>query len=218
MEEVREKLVDAIDKRRSVRKYEDKRVSEEDLKIILEAGRQAPSGEDAQPWRFLVVRDEKNKEFIAQTGKGGSGRRFTGEFLSKQMQKRFKGLEDPEKRKRVFSKLTSGNVSAFVSQADIILVVLGKKDVWDTPFDTSAAIENMMVQATELGLGTCWVIAPCIDVRDELKLKEYFNVPDDEKVISVVSLGHPARHPNPRPRIPMEDLVYKEKHGEKYYK
>lgn len=218
MSEVREKLIKAIDQRRSVRKYVDKKVSEEDLEIILESGRQAPSGENAQPWRFLVVRDQKNKEFIAQTGKNGSGRRFTGEFLSKQMHRRFEGLKDPEKRKRVFKKLTSGNVSSFVSQADVVLVVLGKKDVWDLPYDTSAAIENILVTVTELGLGSCWVIAPCIDVRDELKLKEHFNVPDDLKVISVLSIGHPARDPNARPRKPLNELVYKEGYGEKYYK
>jgi nitroreductase len=78
-----------VDERRSVRNYTPKPVSEEDLRMILESARWAPSGENAQPWRFIVVRDEKNKEFLSMISKRGSGRRFTGEFLSKQMQKRF---------------------------------------------------------------------------------------------------------------------------------
>ncbi len=210
-------VFDVIKARRSIRSYEDKKVSDEDLRTILECARQAPSGENAQPWRFIVVRDQENKEFLAQTGKNGSGRRFTGEFLSKQMHNRFKGLEDPEKRKRVFKKLTSGNVSAFVSQADIVLMVLGKKDVWDLPFDTSAAIENILLAVTGLGLGSCWLVAPCIDIRDEIRLKEHFNIPDDLKVVSILSIGQPARQPNARPRIDLDELVYNETYGEKLY-
>ena len=88
--------------RRSVRKYTEERISDEDLKIILESGRQAPSGENAQPWRFIVVRDQKNKDFLSSVGKNASGRRFTGEYLSKRMQDRFEGLQDPEKRIQAF--------------------------------------------------------------------------------------------------------------------
>ncbi|NLK65221.1 MAG: hypothetical protein GX289_09015, partial [Tissierellia bacterium] len=141
--------------RRSIRKYTDEQVSEEDLRLILESARQAPSGENAQPWRFIVVKDQANKDFLSQVGKGGSGRRFTGEFLSKQMQKRFEGLQDEEKKKAAYKKLTSGNVSAFVNEASVDILVLGKKNVWDAPFDTSAAIENMLLTVTSLGLGAC---------------------------------------------------------------
>jgi nitroreductase len=113
--------------RRSIRKYTNEKISEEDLMLILESGRQAPSGENAQPWRFIVVRDQKNKEFLSYIGKNASGRRFTGEFLSQQMQKRFEGLQDPEKRKNAFIKLTSGNVSALLAKQTLILSCWGKK-------------------------------------------------------------------------------------------
>ena len=172
MEDKRQIFFQVIEDRRSVRRYTDKKISEEDLRIILESGRLAPSGENAQPWRFIVVRDQKSKEFFSYIGKNASGRRFTGEFLSKQMQTRFAGLEDEEKRIAAFKRLTSGNVSAFVSEADLILIVLGRKDVWDAPFDTSAAIENMLLTITSMELGACWLVAPCIDVRDEMKIKD----------------------------------------------
>lgn len=206
-----------INDRRSIRNYTKEAVSEEALNVILESARQAPSGENAQPWRFIVVKDVKNKKFLSDLSRRGSGRRFTGEFLSRQMQDRFKGLDDPAKREAAFRKLTSGDVSAFVNESDVILIIIGKKEVWDTPFDTSAAIENILLAVTALGLGACWLVAPCIDIRDEVLLNKYFNIPEDYKTISIISIGHPSRIPNARPRIPLADLVFKEKFGEAYY-
>jgi nitroreductase len=217
MKDKKDIFFQVIKDRRSVREYTEEKVSEEDLKLILESARQAPSGENAQPWRFIVVKDPENKEFLAAVGKNASGRRFTGEFLSKQMQERFKGLMDEEKKLKAFKKLTSGNVSAFVSQADVILIVLGKKDVWDAPFDTSAAIENILLTVTSLDLGACWLVAPCIDIRDELKMKERFRVPEEYKIFAIISIGRPARIANPRPRLPLKELVFNERYGEPYY-
>jgi len=217
MSDVREIFLQVINDRRSIRNYTDERVSDEDLDLILESARQAPSGENAQPWRFIVVRDEKNKKFLSDLCRRGSGRRFTGEFLSKQMHARFEGLKDEAKREAVFKKLTSGDVSAFVNESDVIIVVLGKKEVWDTPFDVSAAIENMLLAVTALGLGACWLVAHCIDVRDERVLNEYFGITDDYKTVSIISIGHPARIPKARPRLPLHELVFKEKFGVPYY-
>ncbi|NLY39589.1 MAG: hypothetical protein GX044_09870 [Firmicutes bacterium] len=217
MSDVKEIFLKVINDRRSIRNYTEERVSDEDLDLILESARQAPSGENAQPWRFIVVRDAKNKKFLSDLCRRGSGRRFTGEFLSKQMHERFAKLEDPAKREAVFKKLTSGDVSAFVNQSDVILIVIGKKEVWDTPFDTSAAIENILLAVTALGLGACWLVAPCIDVRDERVLNEYFGITDDYKTVSIISIGKPARIPNPRPRLPIEELVFNEKFGVSYY-
>ncbi|MBP8717966.1 MAG: nitroreductase family protein [Candidatus Atribacteria bacterium] len=217
MDESKEKILERMKERKSIRDYTEEKVSEEDLRLILECARFAPSGENAQPWRFIVVRDQESKDFLAQVSKNGSGRRFTGEFLDQKMEERFAGLEDEEKRKKIFKKLTSGSVSAFVNQADLILIVCGRKDVWDTPYDCSAAIENILLAVSELKLGCCWVIAPCIDVRDEVKIKEYFNIPDELKVISIFPIGYPARIPHVRPRLPLEELVYREKYGDFYY-
>jgi nitroreductase len=58
--------LEAIRTRRSIRKYKDKIVPKEKIKVILEAGRWAPSGMNNQPWRFIVVTDKKTKEKIAK--------------------------------------------------------------------------------------------------------------------------------------------------------
>jgi nitroreductase len=206
-----------INDRRSIRQYTDEPVSEEHLEMILEAARQAPSGENAQPWRFIVVKDGTMRQQLGAVAGGGSGRRFTAEFVTQKMQERFSSLEDEAKKKAIFEKLTSGRVSAFLSDAPVSVVVCGRKDVWDLPYDTSAAIENMLLMVTALDLGACWVIAPCIDIRDEERLKELLGVPEEVKIVSIVSIGHPTRAHRPRPRIPLNELVYSEKWHVPYY-
>jgi len=203
--------------RRSIREYSPEPVSEEDLRKILEAGRLAPSGENAQPWRFIVIKDEATRKKLGALGGGGSSRRFTAEFVGQQMQARFAGLQDEEKKKAAFEKLTSGQVSAFAATAPVNILVVGKKDVWDMPFDTSAAIENMLLMVTALGLGACWVIAPCIDIRDEERVKELLGIPEEYKAISLISIGHPTRPHRPRPRLPLHQLVFSEKWDQPYY-
>jgi nitroreductase len=207
-----------IQDRRSIRDYTAELVSDQDLDMILEAARQAPSGENAQPWRFVVVKDIETRKRLGVLAGGGSGRRFTAEFVTKKMEERFSGLQDEAKKRAAFEKLTSGQVSAFLADAPVSIVVCGKKDVWDLPYDTSAAIENMLLMVTALGLGACWVIAPCIDIRDEERVKLLLDIPEGFRAISVVSIGHPARSHRPRPRIPIQDLVFSEKWGEPYYK
>lgn len=215
-------LVDAaikvIQDRRSVRNFTDEPIADQDLDMILEAARLAPSGENAQPWRFIVVKDELMRKKMGAIAGGGSSRRFTAEFVTKKMQERFANLEDEAKKQAAFQKLTTGQVSAFMAEAPVNLVVCGKKDVWDTPYDTSAAIENILLMVTALGLGACWVIAPCIDVRDEDRIKGLLGIPEGFKAVSILSIGHPARAHKPRPRLPLKELVFTEKWGEDYYK
>lgn len=215
-------LIDAtlkvIRDRRSIREYTPEPVADEDLDLILESGRQAPSGENAQPWRFIIVKDQRTRKKLGAIAGGGSGRRFTAEFVTKKMQERFATLEDEAKKRAAFEKLTSGSVSAFLADAPVDIIVCGKKDVWDLPYDTSAAIENMLLMTTALGLGACWVIAPCIDIRDEERLKVLLGMPEAYKAVSIISIGHPVREHRPRPRLPRKDLVYSEKWGELYYR
>jgi len=212
-----EAALKVIQDRRSIREFTPEDVSDKDLDMILESGRQAPSGENAQPWRFIIVRDGDTRRRLGALAGGGSGRRFTSEFVTKKMQERFSNLQDEEKKKAAFQKLTSGQVSAFMADAPVNIVVCGKKDVWDMPYDTSAAIENMLLMVTALGLGACWVIAPCIDIRDEEHVKALLGVPEGFKAVSILSVGHPPRAHRPRPRLPIKDLVFRETWGKAYY-
>ena len=207
-----------IQDRRSVRSFTEEPISDKDLDLIMEAARQAPSGENAQPWRFIIVKDEIMRKKMGAIAGGGSSRRFTAEYVTQKMQERFANLQDEAKKKAAFQKLTSGQVSAFMADAPVNIVVCGKKDVWDTPYDTSAAIENMLLMITALGLGACWVIAPCIDIRDEERIKELLNIPEGFKAVSILSVGHQTRPHKQRPRLSINELVFTEKWGDSYYK
>ena len=213
-----EATMKVIQDRRSIREWTTEPISDQDLAMILEAGRLAPSGENAQPWRFIIVKDAETRKKLGALAGGGSNRRFTAEFVTAQMQERFSNLQDEAKKKAAFEKLTSGLVSAFLANAPLNIVVCGKKDVWDMPLDTSAAIENMLLMVTALGLGACWVIAPCIDIRDEERVKALLGIPEGFKAVSVISIGRPTRPHRPRPRLPINQLVFSEKWGDPYYK
>jgi nitroreductase len=217
----RQNLIDTtmkvIQDRRSIRNYTEEPVADEDLNMILESARQAPSGENAQPWRFIIVKDPETREKLGQIAGRSSGRRFTAEFVTNKMQERFASLQDEEKKQRAFKKLTSGQVSAFLATAPVNVIVCGKKDVWDLPYDTSAAIENMLLMTTALGLGACWVIAPCIDIRDEERIKKLFKIPEEFKAVSIISIGHPVREHRPRPRLPISELVFDEEWNQPFY-
>jgi nitroreductase len=164
------------------------------------------------------VKDPATRKKLAALAGGGSGRRFTAEYVTHQMHERFATLQDEAKKKAAFEKLTSGQVSAFSENATLTIMVCGKKDVWDMPFDTAAAIENMLLMITALGLGACWVIALCFDVRDEERAKELLGIPEGFKAVSIISIGHPTRPHRQRPRLPINQLVFSEKWGEPYYK
>ncbi|MGD1993557.1 MAG: nitroreductase family protein, partial [Anaerolineae bacterium] len=60
-------MLDLIKKRRSIRKYTDTPVSEDQIRTLLEAAMAAPSGNNRQPWEFVVVRDEQLRHQLAET-------------------------------------------------------------------------------------------------------------------------------------------------------
>lgn len=206
-------VLDTIRNRRSIRRYTDQDVPDEMIRLMLEAARWAPSGENSQGWHFIVVRDPETKRRLNELACGASGRQFSAEFLAERMESRFATLKDPAERQRIFKTLTSGAVSDFLENAPVVIVVCGRQDVWDLPFDNSAATENMLLMAHALGLGACWAISTVEDVRDEDLAAEILGVPHGYKIITTVSVGFPARVPGQRPRKPLDDLISYERFG-----
>lgn len=201
--------------RRSIRRYKKKDVPDELLYKIMEAGRWAPSGDNAQPWRFIVVRNLETKRVLGTIATEGSGRRFTAEYFTGRMHERFEGLKDPEKKARVFQKLKSGVVSSFLADAPVIIVVCALLDVWDVSYDAAMATQNMQLMAHALGLGTCVVVAPVSDMRDDLKTTKLLKVPHGYKIVAPLAIGYPDESPNPRPRLPLEDIIFYEEFGKR---
>ncbi|MDP3103409.1 MAG: nitroreductase family protein [Candidatus Methanoperedens sp.] len=74
------------------------------------------------------------------------------------------------------------------------------------PIDTAIAVDHMTLQAVEDGLGTCWIGA-----FDEKKVKEILNIPDNVRVVQLLTLGYPSDAPDPRPRKSLDEIVMWEK-------
>jgi len=86
---------------------------------------------------------------------------------------------------------------AIVGCADIKSLLTGKWAV----VDTTIAMQNMVIAAWTLGVGSCWIGA-C----KEEKVKELLKIPDKWKVVALVTLGYPAEQPKPRKKKPFEEM------------
>ncbi|MBW2031579.1 MAG: nitroreductase family protein [Deltaproteobacteria bacterium] len=208
-----QQVLEVIKNRRSIRRYKPHPVPREKIELLIEAARWAPSGENAQPWRFIVIEDSGKIKAIGKIAGMADRRQFSAEFAAGETEERLKKIRDPKKRQKIMEKLTGGHVSSFLENAPLIIIVCGRKDVWDLPYDCSAAIENILIMAVAAGLGTCWVESPVMDVRDEEKIKEMLQIPKNFKVLTAISVGYPDESPKPRPRLPRDDLVFYESFG-----
>jgi nitroreductase len=214
-------IIDVITSRKSIRRYRPDPIPDEMIDKILEAARWAPTGENYQPWRLIVIRDQETRNRIGDLAKLGSGSRMTAWYCMGEMQKRFEGIKDPAKRDRVLKFMYSGEVSEFAKQAPLVIAVIGSlmEGSVDVPYDLSACIENMLLEAHSLGLGACWVHGPVASTRDAKKFKEILGIPTgmgEYKVIAYVAIGWPAEdRKHPRPKKSLEEIVYWESFGNK---
>ena len=98
-----------------------------------------------------------------------------------------------------------GTFNRFLKDAPVVIVgcanpkalLTGK---WAT-VDTTIALENMALAAWSLGIGSCW-----IGSFNEEKTKELLKIPEDWKVIALVTFGYPAEQPKPRKKKPTNEL------------
>ncbi|TDA68294.1 MAG: nitroreductase family protein [Clostridia bacterium] len=208
-------IMEVIITRKSIRKYKPDPIPADVVEKLIEAARWSPSTDNAQAWRFIAVRDRNIIEQLGVvSGTGVFTRLRIQQFLTGQLQKRFKDVP-PEKKAQVFKKLTSGFMSGYLGTAPLVIVVCGHKNsVAAMVYDCSAALENILIAAHGLGLGATWTQAVTSDPRDEARTKAVLNIPEDWKVISAVSIGYPGEAPGPRPRKPLEDIVYYDRWGQ----
>ena len=201
-------LLELLKTRRSIRKFKPDPVPKEQVEMILEAARWAPSGDNAQPWRFVVVTDPEKIRRLGQLGGEGSGRRFKAEYVSGHMEKRLSTFKTEETKHRVYKRLVSGSVSAFVSDAPVVIAVCCRLDCWDPPYDISIASQNILLMAHALGLGACWLEAPTTDIRDEYKVRALLKVPENYTIFHVIAIGHPAEAPGLRFRLGLDEIAF----------
>lgn len=179
--------------RRSIRKYKPEQVAEEQLSLILEAGRFAPSGSNSQTTHLIVIQNPETlrelkalveSEFAKMEAKPGMYKSFSA----------------------AISRAKQGNFDFFYS-APTLVVTANKKDYGNAMADCSVALENMMLAAASLGVGSCWINQLRWLCENEA-LVAYLNrlgLAEDEIICGSVALGYsdqaelpaPARRGNP---------------------
>ncbi|MFC2066675.1 nitroreductase family protein [Chloroflexota bacterium] len=180
-------VMEAISSRRSIRKYKPDPIDDSTLEMVLEAARLAPSWANTQCWRFIVVRDNKIKAQLVST-------------------------------------LSEGNpVVPAIDNAPVVIVAcaeLGKSGCKDGMartdkgdwfmFDVALAMQNLVLTAQSLGLGTVHVGS-----FDAKKAESILEIPEGFCVVEMTPLGYPDQVREPRPRKELSEIVFYDRWGVK---
>ncbi len=184
-------LQEAILKRRSIRKYTDYYVTDDEIKEILEAARWAPSWVNFQIWEFVVIRDREMIEKVTSTYTEKNPA-YKCSFASSVL----------------IAACAKKKVSGCFSGVDTT-----KFSEWFM-FDMGLTVQNLCLKAHELGLGTVVVGSMNHDACNKV-----LSVPDDHEVVVVIPVGKPVdMNKKPTPRKEQKDFVHLNTFGEKYYK
>ena len=169
---------EAITTRRSTRSYKPDAVEQEKLNKVIEAGRFAPSGGNNQTNHFLIVRDKAVLEKLAT--------------LAENAFAKMEVTEETYSSLKTSILLSKKGGYVFHYNAPVLIIVANQKDYGNNLADCAVAVENMMIEANELDLGSCWINqihwltedAAILNYLRELGLKE------NERVYASMALGY----------------------------
>ncbi len=136
-------VLEIIRKRRSVRKYKQDAIPEKTLQDILLAGQYAPSGGNSQSSHLYVIKSRKVLEEIKELARG----EFSKMQITEGMYRSIKNSIQASQK---------GNYD-FTYNAPVLVVVTNQKDYGNAMADSSCVLENMMLAATSLFVGSCWI-------------------------------------------------------------
>lgn len=169
-------VFDAILERRSIRNFKQQQVEIEVVETLIEAARWAPSAGNVQPWEFIIVYSDKSRQELSKAALG----------------------------------------QKVLEQAPVVIVVCVDEGRAEESYglrgktlyclqDTGAAIQNMLLIARAMELGTCWVGA-----FDEAQVRLVINAPACMRPVALVPVGVPNEAPKARSRRPLNEIVHKE--------
>ena len=188
-------LLEEIKKRKSVRSYSEEKISDETLNEILEAGRLAPSWVNVQPWKFIVIRDEKTKELLYKAS--GEQKQVLGANVI------IACVADMEawEKKNFGAVLEKSGKNQMVQ--DYILnsptlnpSLLGNVEMLTRTIEQlTYAVAYMSIQAEKSGVGCCIIGALANEMTkgDEnviKELKEHLNLNDKQILLTLLTLGY----------------------------
>ncbi|MGC8812595.1 MAG: nitroreductase family protein [Candidatus Aenigmatarchaeota archaeon] len=172
-------MIEAIRKRRSIRKFQKKEVEEEKLEEILKAAMYSPSAMHRRPWEFVVVRNQEIKEKLAKATP----------FCS------------------------------FIKDAPVVLVIAAKPGILSRFWveDCAIAAENIYLEATNQGLGTCFcqiMGGKSVSLKDsEEYVREVIKAPKSVRILCLMPIGYPDEK---KPEHTEEEFERKKIHYEKW--
>lgn len=183
---------DAIITRRSTRSYKSDAVESEKLNKVIEAGRFAPSGGNNQTNHFLIV---QNKDVLQKLA-----------ALARESFAKMEVTADTYSSLKTSILLSKKGDYVFHYNAPVLIIVANQKDYGNNIADCAVAVENMMIEANELDLGSCWINQIHWLTEDE-KILSYLRelgLKENERVYASMALGYanstdgkPARKPLP---------------------
>ena len=188
-------VFEAIKGRRSVRDFLSDDFPWHDLEMILDMARYAPTAANAQPWRFLLVRNNENKANLKTKIKNFLGKKINGRDLTSR-----------EKKTR------KDNIRQYVDNiflAPVLVFVF--VDASEYPdhmvYDGTLAVQNMMLAAHALGYGSCFQTT----IFPEELVKEYFSVPNKYKFICTVPIGRATTQPEMPKKKDLSSFILEER-------
>lgn len=185
--------LEAIAARRSIRRFKDKPIPEELLQVVLTAATQAPSGKNRQPWRFHVVKGDKREEMMRVMRQGIDNTKARG-----------------------FDIGSAEWTAAVMDQAPVTVFVFNPHGLrpWEEHSteqhfmdivnvqSIGAAIQNMLLAAQDLGLGSLWI---CDVFEAYEELSEWLG--EACQMVAAVSLGYAGESPAARPRKSVDKVT-----------
>ncbi|VGO17482.1 Putative NAD(P)H nitroreductase [Pontiella desulfatans] len=174
----KEPFINLVKHRTSCRSYEAKPVPREHLELMLEAARLAPSACNKQPWRFAVVQD------------AGTRMRLVKESLRVGIEMKWAA--------------NAGAIIAIGVRSKGLVHKVGTRitGVEYPQIDLGIAGEHLVLQAEELGLGTCW-----IGWIKQKAVRRIVGWSKDVAPMGLITVGWPAGERKTRPRLPLDEIV-----------
>ncbi|QAT48826.1 nitroreductase [Caproiciproducens sp. NJN-50] len=170
-----------IENRRSIRKYQNRKVEKEKIVQILESARLAPSGSNTQPWTFIVVESEDTKEKLTIADHNQTWMMTAPIFIV--------CVADIRCRISADAGIRLDENSAEPELKQIIR-------------DTAIAIGHLLLEAENQGLGACWTAW-----FEQGDVRPILNIPEDKYVCGIITVGYGGETPKRRPRKAMEEIV-----------
>lgn len=196
---------EAIETRQSIRKFRPDPVPDEFIRELLESARLAPSGCNAQPWRFKIVKEPPIRRQLADAAHGQT---FIADApvvivccadIGGYLDGTVSGIQDLGRIGAVENRI----VEILVDRAQQMRTSCTMEEIGPRiAANVIIAIEHIVLRALDFGLGTCW-----IRLLDEEKIKKIFGWDENIAVVALLPLGYPAESPAARKRMSLEELL-----------